>query len=143
MIIHSTKTEQQWKNELSPEQYRVLREKGTEPAFNNEYHDNHSAGEYLCAACGLTLFLSEDKFDSGTGWPSFSEPIAEDVVRLEGDTSYGMVRDEVVCARCGSHLGHVFDDGPEPTGMRYCMNSLSLRFKPETAVMLDVAEIDG
>jgi peptide-methionine (R)-S-oxide reductase len=127
MIEHIQKTETEWRELLSPEQYRVLREKGTEPPFNNQYWDDHEAGTYVCAACGLPLFSSDAKFNSGTGWPSFFEPIADDNIALEGDTTHGMVRDEVVCARCGSHLGHVFEDGPRPTGLRYCMNSLSLR----------------
>jgi len=125
------KTEEEWKELLSAEQYRVLRQKGTEPAFRNEYWDNHEKGEYRCAACDLPLFNSETKYDSGTGWPSFYATITPDATALEGDTSYGMVRDEVICNRCGSHLGHVFNDGPEPTGQRYCMNSVSLKLIPE------------
>ena len=125
------KTEEEWKQQLSEEQYSVLRESGTEPAFRNEYWDNHEDGTYSCAACGQELFSSDAKFDSGTGWPSFYQPLDEDLVAVEGDTSYGMVRDETVCTNCGSHLGHVFPDGPEPTGLRYCMNSLSLQFKQD------------
>ena len=124
------KTEDQWKKELTPEQYRVLREKGTERAFTGVYWDNHAKGTYRCAACGLELFDSSTKFDSGTGWPSFWAPIAKANVTIHRDATLGMVREEVVCTRCGGHLGHVFDDGPEPTGLRYCMNSVSLKFEP-------------
>ncbi len=122
------RSDAEWRAALDPEQYRVLRQKGTEPPFDNEYWDLHEDGVFECGACGEELFRSEAKFDSGTGWPSFFQPISEDAVALEGDTTHGMVRDEVVCANCGSHLGHVFEDGPEPTGLRYCMNSLSLSF---------------
>jgi peptide-methionine (R)-S-oxide reductase len=124
------KSDDEWKRELTPEQYRVLRRKGTETAFTGKYWNNHARGTYVCAGCGLTLFNSDQKFESGTGWPSFSAPIAASHVKIERDISFGMVREEVVCARCGGHLGHLFDDGPKPTGLRYCMNSVSMKFEP-------------
>ena len=123
------KTEAEWKKVLTPIQYNVLREKGTERAFTGEYWDNHEKGVYICAACQLPLFDSETKFESGTGWPSFFKPLDESAVTIIKDTSYNMVREEVVCRRCGGHLGHVFDDGPQPTGLRYCLNSASLKFE--------------
>ena len=123
------KSEAEWKNELTPEEFNVLREKGTETAFTGKYWDNHEQGIYYCAACHLKLFSSKTKFKSGTGWPSFYEPINEENIAINKDTTFGMVREEVVCARCGGHLGHVFADGPEPTGLRYCLNSVSLSFE--------------
>jgi len=125
------KTEAQWKALLTPEQFRVLRNKGTERAFTGKYWNEKHPGTYRCAACGLPLFSSETKFDSGTGWPSYFAPIAPDAVDTETDSAYGMVRTEILCARCGGHLGHVFDDGPKPTGLRYCVNSASLEFVPD------------
>ena len=122
------KTSSEWKNILSPEAYHVLREEGTERAFEGKYWDNHKNGTYYCAACKLALFNSNTKFESGTGWPSFFDVIAKGNVKLITDESFGMKRVEVECARCGGHLGHVFDDGPAPTGLRYCMNSVSLEF---------------
>ena len=123
-----TKTEQQWREELTPEQYRVLRQKGTERAFTGQYWDHHADGSYTCAGCGETLFESGTKFESGCGWPSFYDADPAKVTRHE-DTTFGMRRVEVTCARCGGHLGHVFPDGPKPTGERYCINSASLNFQ--------------
>ena len=125
------KSEEEWRKELTPEQYQVLRQAGTERAFTGVYWDNHEKGTYYCAACNLKLFSSETKFESGSGWPSFFAPIVEANVDRETDSTHGMLRTEVKCRRCGSHLGHVFDDGPEPTGLRYCMNSVSLKFVKE------------
>ncbi len=122
------KTEAEWKKQLTPEQFHILREKGTERAFTGKYHDNKEAGVYHCAACGQALFASDHKFDSGTGWPSYWQPSTPGAVTLHEDKSWFMTRTEVVCSRCGGHLGHVFDDGPQPTGLRYCINSASLSF---------------
>jgi peptide-methionine (R)-S-oxide reductase len=122
--------DEEWKKTLSPRQYEVLRRKGTEPPFTGEYHDSKEKGVYRCAGCGNPLFDSDAKFDSGTGWPSYDRPISEQAVVTEEDRSHGMRRTEVLCGRCGGHLGHVFPDGPEPTGLRYCINSASLELEP-------------
>jgi peptide-methionine (R)-S-oxide reductase len=125
------KSDAEWKKELTPEQYEVCRMKGTERAFTGEYYKTKEPGVYKCIACGNELFDSETKFDSGTGWPSFYQPITRENVETEDDASYGMHRTEVTCSKCGAHLGHVFPDGPRPTGLRYCINSVSLKLDPK------------
>lgn len=122
------KSDTEWRQKLTPEQYEVMRKKGTEPPFTGAYYRFKGDGTYLCAACGNELFSSETKYDSGSGWPSFYAPVSDEVVETDSDRSFGMVREEVRCSRCGAHLGHVFTDGPAPTGLRYCVNSVALKF---------------
>jgi len=131
MESKTAKTDEQWRSELTPEQYEVLRRQGTEPAFTGAYWDCHDDGMYHCAACNAALFSSETKFDSGTGWPSFTEPAVAEAVELRPDNGLLMRRTEVVCRNCGGHLGHVFEDGPDPTGQRFCINSAALRLDAE------------
>ncbi|WP_266368995.1 peptide-methionine (R)-S-oxide reductase MsrB [Tellurirhabdus rosea] len=131
MITKVQKTDEEWRRILTPEQYYVTRQKGTERAFTGEYCESHEPGIYQCVCCGTDLFESKKKFESGTGWPSFTEPLNPELIHEEQDYAYGMIRTEVLCAVCDAHLGHVFPDGPPPTGLRYCLNSVALKLKRE------------